>query len=443
MDKKNNPGKDFEIQVYHRFQNGLSKNNDFEVIRIDDFGMLPTKCDFVVKLSGKIIAVVEVKKCTPTVAIKEHVYMTLFQTARSCNSRFIIFVANRECYLQDVMRGRGDGFNDAITIEDVIKELLSIKALSFDADKQIDNVRKLLKRYGFAVGLRKGSLRYNTKMNTVSFSSKIEENLWQQMVGKTEVTEITRFSTLDTLFATLDKESFRMMALEGMNDKEEGDFLWKNLYGKDTIIDEYKDQDETTFIMSCSAVNELDLNMWRLYAEDTKGMCLKLSVDKDKIKDYGFTIAKVVYSGGKELACLKDLVRYFKELPTPVTFILQQWNKWRPFFKSKDYEVEQEIRLLYLKSEDNKEKDSKNYTEGWVLTNDCKVFSEYVDFKGERAQQFPLKIEKIYLGSNSPEKETNKKQALKLFKQKAAALGTKYDDGIVEISKITSYRTGK
>ena len=178
------------------------------------------------------------------------------------------------------------------------------------------------------------------------------------------------------------------------------------------LSDEYMDMNETAFILSCSSTHERDLNMWRLYANDTRGVCVELEQTQslEDMKKYGFVLAPVIYDDNPFFQCLKELVDYFKS--KSITFVFKQWNMWRSFFKSKDYKIEQEVRLLYLRSLDTNYQesvDNEDIKKGWLLTKDCNVVSEYLDFKKERLDSFPFKISKLILGSNCKEKETNRR----------------------------------
>lgn len=435
----NNTFNEYEELVFHKFA-ALCEYGYTIAGGVSTSGM---NFDLMIRKDDKTYAVGEMKKNAIGVSGLVSVKSKLIMCARRLNARFIIVTEGDIYHIQDLIQGEPSDFDRCHTFDELFQIFLNASVLLFNVNDHVCQVRKILQKYGIKVGLRVGSLLYDSKWNTVSFTPIIEKNLFDKVVGRITDGEVYRFSSLETLFATLKNESFQMVALEGMNDKEDGDFLWKSLYGYDANIEEYKKQDETVYIMSCTNAKEDNLNMWRLYANDTSGMCMKLKVQTAGLSNRGFELAQVVYSDNRKLKCLQEIIAYFRDLPMHVTFILQQWNVWRAYFKNADYSVENEVRLLYLKSRDSNGSDDTEVESGWMLTNDCKVFSEYVTFKNSRAEKFPLKIENIILGPNSPERETNKKQITNMLRARKKLLASPNVDSVVSVSAIKSYRTGK
>lgn len=271
------------------------------------------------------------------------------------------------------------------------------------------------------------SLKLNKDIERAFFDS-----LFPPFLGS----EVCRFTTLGSIFATIDKRSFRMLATEGMNDIEDGTFLWKKLYGEKDQEKALPKNREPIFILSCSPIDSaLDLTMWRLYADDTKGVCLEFVTDNVEHYD-GFYLREVQYDGENNvIERLKLLIQGFGEA-TGYTFVFNYWELWSAFVKSKEYKVEKEIRLAYIPSL----VDTKKPTKQWLITDSNKIVSEYIDFKEEFLYIFPLQLKKVWLGASCPEKKVNEIQLKKMIESTKEFKGKNIE---VEVSKIDNYRPSK
>lgn len=248
--------------------------------------------------------------------------------------------------------------------------------------------------------------------------------------------EVCRFSSLDSLFSSLKYGTFRMNGLPGMNDKDEGLFAWNMINNpKKLPTDTGKERQElnnNVFIISYSDASKADdLSMWRLYGDDSRGVCCVYSVLKDKVKDR-FFLHKVKYivppSEREEPqdALLAKLMRYVNQQSdkknldfSPIIF----------FYKHKDYKLEEEVRLLV----DNKESTAyqgPKFKREWLLTNSNNIPNPYIDIEMDL---FPLKLERIILGPNMNDIDTIQVQLETMLKEVGI-------EAVVELSEKTSYR---
>ena len=239
------------------------------------------------------------------------------------------------------------------------------------------------------------------------FASELENRFFQSVLGGVNSNKLIRFTTLCSLASILQHQSHLMFSIASMNDTAECSYA--NQYIQEqSSTDEHEDYIANYFnnyITSCSICEKDDLTMWRLYGDNTKGVAIVYNIENIVLpKD--FHLAPVSYpnkyKGSSQHETL-ELVKCIMNSNIEIChrqFKLKRWKVWQRFFKSEKYAVEKEIRLLYsplvLPKYDK-----------WKLTPN-NVFSPYVSFPLEGNENYPLEIERILLGPNCPEKETNK-----------------------------------
>lgn len=268
---------------------------------------------------------------------------------------------------------------------------------------------------------------------TIKLNKDVEREFFNKLFPPFEKSELCRFTMLSSVFETIKNNSYRMCATEGMNDIEDGTFLWKKLYGtkpKERLLPQNRD---TIFILSCSPIKAVDdLTMWRLYGDDTKGVCLVYDIG-DNAQEKGFYLREVKYEGQSDIIERLESLTKASSMDTELTFVFNYWDLWSAFVKSKEYAVEEEIRLAYIPSlvpDTTREKK-------WLLTNSNHIISEYIDFPESTTEPFPLKLKKVWLGASCPEKGVNTTQLKNMID---SSNGFKDKDINVSPSIIANYR---
>lgn len=278
--------------------------------------------------------------------------------------------------------------------------------------------------------------------NGFSFTPQIEEELFNRFFEE-NVNSVCRYTTLESLYQTLANKTFRLYGLAGMNDKGERDFLKEHLYNEikwlkenhQKIISELQDGN-STYIMSCSNNACSDkLEMWRLYADDAKGVCLKFEVEE---KPSELLLKQIIYDKEEASAYTFIKVLITELAAKTILFTFKNFDKWKAFIKSSDYDYEKEIRLYY------KEKSDEHKSKEWVKTTSHSIFNPYVEFaltEGAKIEKniplFPLKLKEIILGPKCPEKLVNQEQIKALLDKDPELKKLKIR---VSISKINNYR---
>lgn len=264
-----------------------------------------------------------------------------------------------------------------------------------------------------------------------------EHRFFQTLVKSVTEQVICRYTTFESICATVEHKSYRMASHIAMNDRGEVDYVDKYIGHSYTALAKMLLPDirqlNQSYISSCTTADkEDDLTMYRLYAEDSRGVCLKFSVSNG-CQNHNLLVRKISYGQSRtqhvELDALRAIISTI-HTKTGARFRFVYFDVWKHFFKSFDYAIEQEVRVLYLHSPGAVPNPVKS---GWVTAYPDRILSKYVTF-GLQDPNFPLKLQKIILGPNAPEKTVNRNQ-LELLLYEMGITNVK-----VEISLIESYR---
>lgn len=258
---------------------------------------------------------------------------------------------------------------------------------------------------------------------SISLSDEKERSFMGYLLGHYYKDYLCRYTSMSGLFRTIDSEKHSMVCLVGMNDKGETNYI--NSYMERKGIEHYYSTPinklNNLFILSCCGEDkEDDLTMFRLYGDDSRGVCLKYSVKKSDNNYKEFLIAPVSYADSNGNHPKLD---FFIAVSKIIRF--QHFDAWLHFFKSFDYKVENEVRLLF-------ENTDKSRVKKWVNIASYGIICPVIEFENK---DFPLLLDKVILGSNCLESDVNKSQIEIMAKEKGFSLNLGID-----ISKKNSYR---
>lgn len=249
-----------------------------------------------------------------------------------------------------------------------------------------------------------------------------------------------RYTSISSLKRILLEQHESMCGLAGMNDRSEGFFLDKCLTGNSFklstkpqyVVDQYNE----IFILSlCDEAKSDDLTMWRLYGSDCKGVCLHYDINLEEIrKSQEFFLMPICYGDANNP--LVTLFKILTRLPYILgcKFGLTHKYIWRYFVKPKDFEVEEEYRLLYLPNGKSKS------TLKWIYNEGCGIFHPLREFDSpltDKSSIFPLQLKKVILGPKCSEAQINKVQ-LKSYVRNSSKFNSSNLD--ILVSKIDFYR---
>ncbi|MEZ2338375.1 DUF2971 domain-containing protein [Mucilaginibacter sp. RCC_168] len=451
-----------EEAFYRRFNNlklifhASKRDYDIKAIRPQKRNI---PFDFAIEIGHRVIAIVEVKA---SVLIDRFDHSKIEKYAAENNIRYYIITDNERFIIRD---HHNKSFNLEGSFYDFINTITKKQEIdSVDLKRRIAaKIRDVITNSAFP-GLNETlvdfyqnpleQLEYDEISEKFSFINPVDINnaenrLFRRLLRDDKpITKVFRYTTLNTLFLILSYNKYRMNCLVGMNDTTEVNYAETHITG---VAHDFAnaawqtvDAHNRRFISSCS-LKEDDLTQWRLYADDSKGVCLEYRINTD-ITSPEFLVKKISYGlkdkTHPELDFVKNLVSKLKT-DLNVDFDLKTLSVWRHFFKPHDYAVEEEVRILYILNDRKRQK-------GWLLTSSHSILNPYVEFKLNDPDS-PVQLTNIVLGPKCQEKEINKKQLEQLIRELRAR---KIEDPVtklpvdeynisklkVEISDIQNYR---
>lgn len=262
----------------------------------------------------------------------------------------------------------------------------------------------------------------NVDINTFNMDGYSEDCFFEKLLGKYENDKLCRFTTINSIFRTCEEQRQSMCSIVCMNDKSEINYTTNKI-----CLDQPLDFDEINgcYILSCCDISRKDdFNMWRLYANDAKGVCVEYKVN-DLPKH--FFLAPVSYAKDSEQNHPElELIKNMQGIKCGNrSFSFKKLAIWKHFFKPYDYKEEREIRLLFYnkcQKQETKDHSMANqdipFKRTWIYEQDFHIITPIVSFSIEHGSKFPLIINEIRLGAKLDEVKINASQLEYLIKIK-------------------------
>lgn len=289
---------------------------------------------------------------------------------------------------------------------------------------------------------------------TFHIDSKSERKFFTSLLGKVEQS-VCRYTTVTSIYRTLNDKRQSMCSIICMNDRSEIEYASKKI-GHDTA--EMPKCANNCYILSCCDINKKDnLTMWRLYADDGKGVNIEYDIDQEILfkENSPFIMAPISYAAedgiDKNLQLIKDLLETNID---GAKFILNEWEIWQHFFKPYDYQDEKEIRLLFWKEcaskdiddrpedidcNDDSDTNKSGFERKWILESNYGIIAPIVTLDISKGSfKFPLKIKSIIIGPKNKEKDINRFQISELARYNNLLPNS--NDTFTYVSKIDHYR---
>lgn len=309
-------------------------------------------------------------------------------------------------------------------ISDILKSKFKkanekIKILSEDIEKLFDEK----------------SIVYDYKEGEVFLNTAKEDEFFKLFLPKQDVNVVCRYTSVDSLFKTLQKRNHCMLTIPCMNDKGE-------LTYSDRQVGRYSyppsklqvKEDNDCFILSCCDIDKKDnLTMWRLYGDNAKGACLIYEIDKKLIDNKRFFFAPVSYADNEDGHYILEFIKEMMQTKfNDWRFVFKRWYIWKHFFKSYIFKDEQEIRLMYIP--DEKDKDFE-----WIRDNSNGIISRIKTFGiNDSTIKFPLTLKKVIIGPKCNEIDSVVSQ-LNYMNDCQGVMDNKYYNPVIK-SEIEDYR---
>ena len=262
------------------------------------------------------------------------------------------------------------------------------------------------------------------------FDVKKENEFFEQLVESFTDETVYRFTSLDSIFRTLESSQQSMCCLVGMNDRSEVNYA-DNYLNQSVVKTAYdKKKENNYFILSCVEDDDNEsLTMWRLYGDNTRGV--RITYEPQSMPD-GFRFGKIYYGDSiNHHAGLEFLKKVLSTKMGNVFFRFNHFDYWKHFFKPFDYAIEREVRLLYEKCSSNPPQIVK-----WIKIGEFSVLAPLAIFN---AKAFSLKIKEIRLGPNMKEQRTNMLQLKELCVENGFMSEAEAENRVIT-SRIDHYR---
>lgn len=415
----------------------------------DDFldKALQYKPDFLLHYHGKPFCPIEMK-VTPASNNFTILYMraSLIEYARQHCYPYALIDLNDSCYL--LSESDGYSLHEPITLQEAASVIIP-RMTAITTTEVVSLAKAFLEKLKLIARstpeLREEIVETIERMDIndldwshisnsptiITLSPEFEHKLFMAVLGGYTHHQVCRYTYRNSLKRIIDNKKQSLCSIVGMNDKSE-------CYYTDDYLALRRGTPNTTphlsaslnkyYITSCSRMDnnpeEGDMNdnltMWRMYADEGKGVCMVLDIDSELMKQ-GYTLAPVSYGkvkpvkeldydddDGTRYYTIEGMDHYHPELD--FIFAIQfckvggyeyrfpNFDFWKHFFKAFEYRDEKEIRLMYKAQEGDKNK--------WIEGNDifCPVVEKSIKTD---SNEFPLILKKVILGPKFTEKEVN------------------------------------
>lgn len=277
---------------------------------------------------------------------------------------------------------------------------------------------------------------FNDSTGDITFGKNVEDAFFKALLPQINVTKVCRYTSLNSLFLLLKEKHHCLCSLTCMNDIGETSYA-DNWIGYGAYAETYEtiEENNNSYILSCCASDKIDdLTMWRMYGQNAMGACLVYDVKNDLIDNNSFFFAPISYGQSEkehdELEFISNIHNWEKN---GWRFKFNRWHIWKHFFKSYLFRDEQEIRLLYIRSNDSE------IERKWIMDSSNSIASSLCLFDVDKGK-FPLSLSSAIIGPKCPQQASNIAQFNYMnVQQNVFPFCSRWNEAI-NASKINDYR---
>ena len=359
-----------EENIYNIFREVINSFPDVErwevkhnvLIRLNGFRREREEVDIIIFRDGSPYAVIEVKhhvyNVERIISRVQYIASAIFAPlwCVCIPSKMIYFktgeaIENEDNWVDlkdDNIKKFLDGGKTTAKTQNVEWNEFKTQCLNILENKNINDDKKNELRSFFS----KSNVSILNEQNSFLFKKeKDEDTFFQILLGNYTKDKLCRYTTVSSFFRTCNDKEQSMCCIVCMNDRSEVNYVAKKL---NIVVD--SNEINKCFIFSCCDENRCnDFTMFRLYADDAKGVCLEYSIDKNLLQNSRFVLAPISYALDKEqthpeLDFVCDMV---KEKIHGKRLDLRRLSVWSHFFKPFEYRDEQEVRLLFFQEKND------------------------------------------------------------------------------------------
>jgi hypothetical protein len=265
----------------------------------------------------------------------------------------------------------------------------------------------------------------NKNLKIVNLQDEI--NIFKQLFQLNSNKVLYHYTSFETLLNILKSGKIKFSGVAGFNDANE-------LRSKSTIIGSGLKHPYNKTRMNiinnryafCLSKREDDLNQWRLYGDDGKGICLGFKIETKKLNTKKFYAGEIIYGDTIKLF-INEIINYISK-KWDYTLNIDHSSKWGYFIKGQEWEDEREVRLLLITTKGDPNYDINSWSSNSHGILYPSIFVE-LDHSG-------LNLSSITLGPKCPVPELNKAQISILLNTCSKHWNAKP----IKLSQIKSYR---
>lgn len=418
------------------------------------------EADILIKKGGINFAIVEVKASQYAKAFELAVMHARFAAILLSTPFYFVVTPEKFAYFQSDIDGKLlRSESREITEFDITSILRSEQPGEFDNKKWKESIEQITreveestdtKLQKAAILIVLESLKYKENFTTDNKTRKIlltpdtEERLFDALLGVYKKKAVCRFTSLNSIFRTINTGKQSMCSIVAMNDKSETSYVGEYFkfkkwnFNKMPYLQSGPNDWNNSFITSCCDIDqENDFTMLRMYADDAKGVCIKYKV-LDLRQFPGFILRKVSYQRKDGTHPELDIIIGLLSINVNgYTTALPSMSIWQHFFKPKEYDFEKEVRLLYRKDKGGIQPNETF----WILNDEFNIVSPLVNFEVTTAHNtYPLQLEGMTLGPKMREADINSRQFSHLLQTAGPNSLINGPQVGIKVSDITHYR---
>ncbi len=313
--------------------------------------------------------------------------------------------------------------------EDWDEMLSRVFKIPADFDKRRETVRRISNK-NFRNDISIGDIAYDRMNNCYYLRNEVADQILESFLPKVSKEQFFgKYTTTSTLFEILKSGKIRFNSIISMNDKTETTFLSDFIKNFDEPLDALgltTIMSNSTHIISFST-NTDNLDMWRWYGDDGKGVCMVFERDREKDEE----LMTVSYVDAQLQMEIDKIRKFLDELyQEGINFKFHQLEDYRHYIKPIEYKPEEECRMIVR----------TGHHDGWFIHNDNGIMTPYIEAKlvnvlnCEKEDVLQYKLSKVILGPKFKEGTINKTQIRMMCYERG------WFDVEVEESEIKSYR---
>lgn len=345
------------------------------------------------------------------------------------DARYVINMLPFGCDTFNYLGDNGKYQHTDYNREDWAKMLDVVFELPADYEERKEKIKKVVKKH-FNKDVGTDDIAYDRMNHCYYLRNEVSEELLKPFIPEVSKAQyVGKYTTTNTLFEILRNGKIRLNSIISMNDKTETSFLSdlvKNHYDSLETAEVETIRANSTHIISFSTKTD-NLDMWRWYGDDGKGVCLvfERSVEKDEeLKSVSYVDSKLQRRIDKIRKFLGDMKQ------EGIDFRFHLLEDYRHYIKPSEYIPEDECRMIVRCGRHD----------GWFIHSENGIMTPYIEARlvnmvnCETEGVFPYRLKRVILGPKFSECAINKTQINMLCMERRW-----FDVEVVE-SEIKSYR---